>query len=257
MLLNSKLGELIKKIARPIRKIWRRWKFIFDFLAFRGQIIEKRFTVKWSDRYPCLDDKTKTTGFDRHYLYHPAWAARILAKTRPAKHVDFSSTLNFATMVSAFIPVDFYDFRPADVTLTNFTSLPGNLVSLSFEDNSLESISCMHVVEHIGLGRYGDPIDYDGDLKAMSELQRVLKSSGDLLFVVPVGKPKIMFNAHRIYSYDQIIEYFSELELVSFALIKEGQADGGLNFAATGVDVASQEYGCGCFWFKKRVNNEN
>jgi hypothetical protein len=252
MLLNSRFGELLKKIARPIRGLWRRWQFIKDYLAFRRLAIDKRFSVRWSDRYPCLDDKTKTTGFDRHYLYHPAWAARILAKTSPVKHVDFSSTLNFATMVSAFIPVDFYDFRPADVTLTNLTSLPANLVSLSFEDNSLESISCMHVVEHIGLGRYGDPIDYHGDLKAMSELQRVLKSNGDLLFVVPVGKPKIMFNAHRIYSYEQIIEQFSELELVSFALIKEGHGDGGLNFEATGIDVAEQEYGCGCFWFKKQ-----
>ena len=155
-------------------------------------------------------------------------------------------------MLSAFIPVDFYDYRPADVRLTDLTSLSANLVSLPFKNNSLESISCMHVVEHIGLGRYGDPIDYDGDLKAMSELRRVLKPNGNLLFVVPVGKPKIMFNAHRIYSYEQVIEYFSELELVSFALIKEAQGGGGLNFDATAIDVTEQEYGCGCFWFKKK-----
>ena len=109
----------------------------------------------------------------------------------------------------------------------------------------------MHVVEHIGLGRYGDLVDYDGDLKAMRELRRVLKPNGNLLFVVPVGKPKIMFNAHRVYSYEQIIEQFSELKLVSFALIKEGYDDGGLNFHATSIDVAEQKYGCGCFWFKK------
>ena len=252
MLINFKNKELLKKIARPIRGLWRRWKFVLDFWEFRGQSFDKRFTNKWSDKYPCLDDRTKTTGFDRHYIYHPAWAARILAKTRPAKHVDFSSTLNFATMLSAFIPVDFYDYRPADVRLTDLNSLSADLLNLPFGNDSLESISCMHVVEHIGLGRYGDPIDYNGDLKAMSELRRVLKPNGNLLFVVPVGKPKIMFNAHRIYSYEQVIEYFSELKLESFALIKEGQDDGGLNFSATGVNVAEEQYGCGCFWFIKK-----
>lgn len=252
MLFNSTFGKILKKIARPIRGHWRRCQFVIDYLAIRRQVIDTRFPIRWSDRYPCLDDKTKFTGFDRHYIYHPAWAARILAETRPVKHVDFSSTLNFSTMLSAFIPVDFYDFRPADVSLTDLTSLSTNLVSLPFENNSLESISCMHVVEHIGLGRYGDPIDYDGDLKAMGELRRVLKIYGNLLFVVPVGKPKIVFNAHRIYSYEQVIEYFSDLELVSFALISEAQDDGGLNFNATGTDVGAQKYGCGCFWFRKK-----
>ena len=212
---------------------------------------ESRFSVKWKDRYPCLDDKTKTTGFDRHYLYHPAWAARILAETKPSEHIDISSTLNFSTMLSAFIPVRFYDFRPADVRLSNLTSLAGNILNLPFENNSVDSISCMHVVEHIGLGRYGDPVDPDGDIKAIRELTRVLAIDGNLLFVVPVGKPKIMFNAHRIYSHELVLEYFFGLKLVSFALISERQADGGLNFEATGQDVATQEYGCGCYWFKK------
>lgn len=101
-------------------------------MAITRQAIETRFPIGWSDRYPCLDDKTKTNGFDRHYLYHPAWAARILAITRPLKHVDFSSTLNFATMLSAFIPVSFYYFRPVDVRLTDLTSLSANLVTFNF-----------------------------------------------------------------------------------------------------------------------------
>jgi SAM-dependent methyltransferase len=242
---------MLKNIARKIRGIWRQFKFIFEYLQFKRLVHDGRFSISWKDRYPCLDDKTKTTGFDRHYIYHPAWAARILAETKPAEHIDISSTLNFVTMLSAFIPVRFYDFRPADVRLNNLKSVAGNIVDLPFEDNSVQSISCMHVVEHIGLGRYGDPVDPEGDLKAISELTRVLAVDGNLLFVVPVGKPKIMFNAHRIYSFEQVLEYFKELKLVSFALIPEQQESGGLNFDATGQDVAAQDYGCGCFWFKK------
>ena len=86
-----------------------------------------------------------------------------------------------------------------------------DLTQLHFESESIESLSCLHTVEHIGLGRYGDPIDYDGDLKAIRELKRVVVKGGSILFVVPVGKPKIIFNAHRIYSYEQIINYLMVL----------------------------------------------
>jgi len=109
----------------------------------------------------------------------------------------------------------------------------------------------MHVIEHIGLGRYGDILDPDGDLKAIFELKRVLAVGGSLIFAVPIGKPKILFNAHRIYSYDQIVDYFAEFELKEFSLITEDNKKGGLLRHAT-KEMADQEvYGCGCFWFKK------
>jgi SAM-dependent methyltransferase len=240
-------------LARSVRRLWRIYKFKTEFSSFRklSLINGSRFAVEWKDRYPCLGDNTKMTGFDRHYIYHPAWAARVLADTEPAEHVDISSTLNFASLVSAFIPVRFYDFRPADVRLTNLTSGSADILCLPFSDDSVGSLSCMHVVEHVGLGRYGDPLDPDGDIKAMRELKRVLAKGGNLLFVVPVGKPKVMFNAHRIYSYEQIVDCFSGLQLVSFTLISEKMQDGGLILDATARDVAAQNYGCGCFLFTK------
>jgi hypothetical protein len=109
----------------------------------------------------------------------------------------------------------------------------------------------MHVVEHIGLGRYGDPLDPDGDLKAISELKRVMAVGGSLLFVAPIGKSRIMFNAHRIYSYDQIMSYFSDLEAKEFTLIPDDPQDGGLINNATKEMADAQRYGCGCFWFRK------
>ena len=82
----------------------------------------------------------------------------------------------------------------------------------------------------------------------MSELKRVLTPGGDLLFVTPVGDPKIEFNAHRIYSYEQIIGYFSPLSLFEFSLITD---DGSMITNADPNMVKQQQYGCGCFWFKK------
>lgn len=210
-----------------------------------------RFTILWKDRQPCLNDKTLVTSFDRHYIYHTAWAARILAKTKPKLHIDISSSLYFSSIISAFTPVKFYDYRPADLNLSNLLSRKADLISLPFKDNSISSLSCMHTVEHVGLGRYGDPLDPEGDLKAISELKRVLAPGGSLLFVIPIGKPKIVFNAHRIYSYNQIIEYFSDLKLKEFALIPDDPKDGGLIVNPSNKLLNKQSYGCGCFWFKK------
>ena len=112
----------------------------------------------------------------------------------------------------------------------------------------------MHTVEHIGLGRYGDPLDYNGDIKAIKELSRVLKKNGDLLFVTPIGAtPRIEFNAHRIYTKEQIIKYFEEnnLYLHEFTLIPEDEKDGGLVINPTEELLQKQKYACGCFWFKK------
>jgi len=113
----------------------------------------------------------------------------------------------------------------------------------------------MHVVEHVGLGRYGDPVDFEGDLKAISELKRVLAIEGNLIFVVPLGQPKVMFNAHRVYSYDQIIDYFSDMELKEFALIPDLPENGDLVFNAPKDLIDKQNYGCGCFLFQKKESN--
>lgn len=228
--------------------------FLSEFRELKEQqaAAEIRFQLEEEDLYPCLDDKTSYTPFDRHYIYHPAWAARVLKKINPAKHIDISSTLHFCSVVSAFIPVDFYDYRPANLQLDNFQSLSADLINLPFQTNSLESVSCMHTVEHIGLGRYGDPIDYDGDVKAINELKRVVKPGGHLLFVVPLGNStKICFNAHRIYSKGLVLSLFQDLELRQFCLIPENGENGGIIEEPSASDLEKENYGCGCFWFQK------
>jgi len=207
--------------------------------------------MRWRHRLPILSDWTAKTAFDRHYIYHPAWAARIVAGLRPRVHVDISSTLAFCTLVSAFVPVEFYDYRPADLSLSGLASRQADLLALPFADGSVVSLSCMHVVEHVGLGRYGDQVDPDGDLKAMAELRRVLAPGGTLLFVTPVGRPRIMFNAHRVYSTGQILGAFPDLEVRQFALIPDGNDGPGLIEGADYALADRQSYGCGCFWFQR------
>lgn len=219
--------------------------FLFKKLSKESNLQEPSF----ADYYPCAHDRTGATIFDRHYVYHLAWAARKLKEINPLKHIDVSSSVHFSTIVSAFIPVTFYDYRPLDVRLSQFDSLRADLNKLPFETSSLSSVSCMHVIEHIGLGRYGDTLDAVGDRKAISELQRVTMQGGGILFVVPVGKPKVEFNAHRIYSYEQIIDLFTECTLKEFSLIPD---NGYMEMNADPALAKEQSFGCGCFWFVKK-----
>jgi hypothetical protein len=109
----------------------------------------------------------------------------------------------------------------------------------------------LHVIEHVGLGRYGDLLDPGGDRQAIKELKRVLAPGGSLLFVGPVGRRRIAFNAHRIYSYEDVCERFGDLQLVEFSLVPDRGSDGGLIQHASPAQANGQEYGCGCFWFRK------
>lgn len=61
-----------------------------------------------------------------------------------------------------------------------------------------------------------------------------------------------MFNAHRAYSYAQIMEYFSDLQLVEFTLIPDNAVEVGMIKNATEELTNMQKSGCGCFWFTKQ-----
>lgn len=243
----------LKNKVGLFRKLGLVLNFYSDYFTFKKLNRDPRFPLEIKNIYPQIFDKTANTPFDKHYIYHPAWAARVLAKTKPDLHVDISSSLSFSTILSAFIPVKFYDFRPAEIHLDNLASGKADLLSLPFESNSVKSLSCMHTIEHLGLGRYGDKIGPEDDLKAISELKRVLAPGGFLIFVVPIGRPKLMFNAHRIYSYDQIFGYFSDLQLTEFSLIPDDPKSGGIIYNADKKIADQQNYGCGLFLFKKTM----
>ena len=243
---------MLKKI---VKKMLRYLKFplvALDFFRFKDLSVKAgRRRPLLRDVYPCPLDRTVKTGFDRHYVYHTSWAARILADVKPDKHVDVSSSLYFVGIISAFLPVEHYDYRPADLELDGLICREGDLNNLPQADNSVTSLSCMHVIEHVGLGRYGDVLDPDGDASAAAELTRVLAPGGSLLVVLPVGRSGVHFNAHRVYSLEAALELFPGLKLQEFSLLPESA--GGFIKNADSQRVAKESYGCGCFWFTKEV----
>ena len=172
---------------------------------------------------PILYDRFEKSVFDPQYVYQAFWATkRILnKKPLPDNHLDISSSIPFFVQLSAIIPVIQLEYRPPNLNLSSCRRISGNILNLPFADESVQSLSCLHVVEHIGLGRYGDPVDTKGMWKALSELGRVVAPQGDLYLSVPVGIPAVYFNAGCVFRANDIVEFLSDLALIEFSYVDD------------------------------------
>lgn len=140
------------------------------------------------------------------------------------------------------------DIRPLNAELPNLENIKGDILHLPFPDNSIKSLSCLHVAEHIGLGRYGDPLDPLGTKKACAELARVLVPGGNLYFSVPIGKERVQFNAHRIHQPQTILGYFRNLKLLEFSAIDD---KGKLHTNTSSASFNNSKHSCGLFHLTK------
>jgi SAM-dependent methyltransferase len=225
-------------------------RFIGHWVKFNRLIKDGRLRI--ADAYPNLYDWVSITPFDPHYFYQAAWLARRLANDVPLKHLDIGSDVKLIGVISAFVPTEFMDFRPLDVALQGLDCTRGDILALPMAEDSVISMSCLHVVEHIGLGRYGDPIDPEGSRKAIAELERVIAQGGRLYISVPVGRERICFNAHRVFAPETIVTNFGKLNLISFSLVD----DSGQFWPDCATDLAhGSDYGCGMFVFEKPPTN--
>lgn len=203
--------------------------------------------LRVGDAYPCLTDAAPTTPFDAHYLYQGAWLARHLAGIQPPVHVDVGSDVDVVSVVSAFVPVLFLDYRPLGATLSGLRSVRADILRLPLPSGRAPSVSCLHVIEHVGLGRYGEPLDPDGTAKAARELGRVVAPRGSLFVSVPVGRPRVCFNAHRVLAPEAVVAMFQPLRLTEFAYVDDR---GAFHASAPLAAAARCEYGCGLFRFR-------
>ena len=195
--------------------------------------------------FPCFFDNTNHTPLDPTYFFQDSWAAKHIFDLKPSHHYDIGSSAKTIGILSQFTPITMIDIRPIELELPNLYFKKGSILDLPFEDNSIESLSSLCVVEHIGLGRYSDPLDPFGSEKAINEIKRVIKVGGIVLFSVPVdSENKIYFNAHRAFTREYVLELFDGFEIVD-----EKYHYGTKMYGSYDVNKG---FGTGLFMFKKR-----
>jgi SAM-dependent methyltransferase len=197
---------------------------------------------------PILGEDSATTGIDSHYFWQAVWLAKNIQKQKPEGHVDVASQVGPIGVLSAFTKIFFVDIRPIEAKWENLVPVKGSVLELPFKDGEIKSLSSLHVIEHIGLGRYGDTLDPNGTKKACVELSRVLSKGGHLYISLPIGKERTEFNAHRIHFPKTIIEYFNGLKLLSFSAVNDKNQfieNANIN------DFDNSKYSCGMFEFTK------
>jgi SAM-dependent methyltransferase len=208
------LGNLTSNPWRVIRGyVW----FLRDLRNYRRLGGE----APLRDLSPRLYDKTDITPLDAYYFYQDTWLAGKVFNSKPPYHVDVGSTALLVGILSKFTQVCSVDIRPLPVSLPNLQVKRGSVLALPFEDSILLSLSSLCVIEHIGLGRYGDPIDPLGTEKAIAELCRVLAPGGNLYVSVPLEKSsRVQFNAHRVFCPDAFLNKFTGLDLIEVAFVQ-------------------------------------
>jgi SAM-dependent methyltransferase len=225
-------------------------RFIAEYRDFN----KKGGHARIGDVYPCLFDRTATSGIDTHYFHQAIWAFRHIKESAVDSHVDIGSEVNFVGLLTCITHVTFVDIRPLELDILNYTGLNGSIVNLPFTDGAVQSLSCLHVIEHIGLGRYGDPIDPRGPECAGREIARVLRAGGRAYISTPVGRPRVQFNGQRVFAIAEVIEIFRGLALVEFSLVDaHGTLREKIDAASADIreDGAGLDCGLGMFVFQK------
>lgn len=216
-IIHGFFGINVKDVYYSITGIPR---YCIDVVKFAARLsrLDKSERPKIS-LFPFTKDYRMPAGtFKSQYFLQDLIVAQRIFKEKPLNHLDIGSRVDgFVAHLAVFMPVKVIDVRPGITQFNNITFEQGDLSNPLFPDihsSRYSSISCLHALEHFGLARYGDPLDLKGPYKGLSNLNQLLVPGGFLYFSVPVGQnPRIEFNAHRVFSVNDLYDYSLSLGL--------------------------------------------
>ena len=222
-----------------------------DWLSYNRGDVPDGMHATLGGAYPMPADRLSSAGAARgHYFHQDLWFARRIRDANPAEHWDVGSRVDgFIAHLLVFRSVHVVDVRARDSHVEGLSFHRGDITSLPFPDQSLESLSSLHVVEHVGLGRYGDKVDPRGHLVALSELARVVAPGGTLYLGFPVGRQRVEFNAHRVLDPVDVLQPLAPLTLERFAAVNDA---GDLVDPARPEDFRDANYACGLYVLRRQ-----
>lgn len=207
---------------------------------------------------PSLEDRYSESGMVKgHYFHQDLLVAQRVSANRPRLHVDIGSRVDgFIAHVAAFRRIVVFDVRPLSSGIRNVEFIRAD-ISTQLDNSMLDycdSISCLHALEHFGLGRYGDLINYDGHLVGLLNIHKILQKGGKFYLSVPIGPQRIEFNAHRVFSIQYLVRLLqADYSIDRFSFIDD---NGDLHEIARIDDAEAKHnlgcnYGCGIFEMTK------
>jgi len=208
-LIGLQLSKVTKaNVPRDKQEEEFRKKYDLDFEQIKNN--QRGFAVHKAYRYQVGEHPKTVSEVEFEFV------ASHLYKEKPFNILDIGSYRDFILGLLAHYDVTTVDIRNRKPILDNETVVNCDAKVLNFPDNAFDAVTTIEALPHIGLGRYGDELDLDADIKAFREMVRVLKHGGVLLFTTAItgAKKSIAWNARRNYSYDMIKEFCNGLDLV-------------------------------------------
>lgn len=209
-----------RRLASVVRG-WRR--FVRERAEYRR--MAGTGSMPWGREMPMLTEWGEASGSMGAYFFQDQLVARWIFEAGPDRHVDVGSRLDgFIGHLSVFREVDVIDIRPQPLAVRNvnfhqldlMNELPPEWVECT------PSLSCLHTIEHFGLGRYGDPVDVNGHLKGLAQLKRMVAPDGLLYLSTPIGPERVEFNAHRVFAASTLVGWFADgWEIERFAVLDD------------------------------------
>lgn len=259
--IKSSLGKMVRPFARMLLNIGFDLRHLASLRRFPRYVSQykefQRLGGTITHTYSVLSDYDEQAGSGSgHYFHQDLLIASFIHNKSPVRHIDIGSRIDgFVAHVASFRKIEVMDVRDLKSTgHDNISFIKANLMNTdSAQSDIADSISCLHAIEHFGLGRYGDPIDPRGHLKGFNNLVRMLKQGGTLYISFPIGQSnEVHFNAHRVFHPKDILTWFEDgnsLRLERFDYVDDaGNLHQNVDLYATKLDVA---WGCGIYTFKK------
>ncbi len=232
--------------------------YLRDLAEFKRQQASSRDHFSVGLPYPCLHDRFSEGGTaSGHYFHQDLLVARRIFRNAPETHVDVGSRIDgFVGHVASFRSIVVLDVRPMKGGVRNIAFAESDLtrdIPASMAE-CCDSLSCLHALEHFGLGRYGDRLDFEGHKVGIDNLHKLLKVGGKFYLSVPIGDQRIEFNAHRVFSVAYLLELLGDrFALDSFSFVDD-KGDLFENVELTPEKATSNfgcSYGCGIFEMTK------
>lgn len=234
-----------------------RIRFLRDYWFFKRQRAKSSDMFSWGRLYPCLRDWHDSGGSaSGHYFHQDLLVAQRIYAEKPIKHVDVGSRVDgFVAHVATFRQIEVFDVRPLRGSHPNIVFVQADFMGdCTNLIHYCDSLSCLHALEHFGLGRYGDRVDYEGHLKGLRNLAAMLKVGGKFYCSVPIGPQRVEFNAHRVFDLIYLKALFTKQFHIDVLSYVDDEGDLHKDVPISGKEFDNNfgcSYGCGIFEMTK------